>query len=267
MGARSFREAGWVWEGFATHGGIWPTIYGVGEGARYFGLDKLHFMFHPNTEQNLAKVAEFGEVVADISKWKFKHVKNESGYEIGFTAWHDGTPETVRAEAENLGRLSLNVPNLTGGIIDDFTVLVDRYGCTVEQQKRLFAALRSGNPALKMWVVVYHSQLDKDYWPPIASDVDIVNLWVGKSDDLPNLTAYVDRCAEVFPGKPIIVGSYLHDYGNRCGMAMDLLRTQYEIMLRLWETGKIQGYSIIGGALIDQDVIQAEWVRSFLAEH
>ena len=42
-------ETGWVWEGLAFDPGVQPTIYGVGEGTKYFGLDKANFIFHPNT--------------------------------------------------------------------------------------------------------------------------------------------------------------------------------------------------------------------------
>ena len=63
----SFREAGWVWEGFATHAGVKPTLYGVGEGWRWFGVPGVNFMFHPNNEIAFRKLQDAPRVVADLS--------------------------------------------------------------------------------------------------------------------------------------------------------------------------------------------------------
>ena len=63
------RDAGWVWEGSGFDPGVEPTLYGVGEGATFFGLDGANYMFHPNTEVAFAKLARVPRVTADISKW------------------------------------------------------------------------------------------------------------------------------------------------------------------------------------------------------
>ena len=261
--AGSFREAGWVWEGVATAAGVWPTIYGVGEGARYFGLSGVNFMFHPNTVSNLRKLADVPRVVCDISKWCFEHV-GEPGSEIGFTGVHRGDPATVLAEAENLSRVSLACPNVVGGIIDDFTTLVDRYGVTAAQVPDFRAALHSANPHLDLWVVAYSHQLDLDLWPALAPYIDVANLWLWNCQEIPRLEQHVDRCRTVFGDTPLIVGSYLRDFPSRRGVPLDLLARQYETMHRLWQQGRILGFSILGAFLIDQDIPQAEWVRDFL---
>ena len=56
-GTATFRDAGWVWEGQGMDPGVPPSIYGVGEGATYFGLDRCIFIFHPTTRITLAKLA------------------------------------------------------------------------------------------------------------------------------------------------------------------------------------------------------------------
>ena len=44
----SFRDLGWVWEGQGLDPKVPPSIYGLGQGARYFGLSRANYLFHPN---------------------------------------------------------------------------------------------------------------------------------------------------------------------------------------------------------------------------
>jgi len=69
MSAGSMAEAGWVWEGIGFDPGVEPTVYGVGEGATYFGVPGANFIFHPNNEVNFAKLSHVPKVTGDISKW------------------------------------------------------------------------------------------------------------------------------------------------------------------------------------------------------
>src|SRR4030065_280954 len=49
-GKPSFRDLGWVWEGQGIDPKVPPSIYGLGQGARYFGLSRVNYLFHPNDE-------------------------------------------------------------------------------------------------------------------------------------------------------------------------------------------------------------------------
>jgi len=266
MTASSFREAGWVWEGLATVA-IDPTLYGVGEGYRWFGVPGVNYMFHPNNEIAFGKLAEAPRIVADISKWYFERLRSEGGGENGFVARHDPRPERIRDEAENLSRLSRQFPNIVGAMIDDAHGMFGHESYAAGGPAAVREALHRHNPDLKLWVVVYANELDKPEWDLLKPHMDVVSLWLWNCAEIPNLAEHVAHCRRQFPDQEIIVGSYLHDYPSRTHMPLDLLAQQYETMLRLWEQGEIAGYSIIGGFFIDQAVAQAEWVRGFLAEH
>lgn len=263
MAAASFREAGWVWEGFATHAGVWPTLYGIGEGYRYFGVPGVNFMFHPNDEVAMRKLSEAPRVVCDISKWQFEHV-GQDGHEVGFTGVHDARPERIREEAANLSRLSRRFPNVQGGIIDDASNMF-RHKSYAEVAAGIKAAL-TAEAELRLWVVVYSHQVELAEWDTLKPHMDVVNLWLWDCREIPRLEEHVAHCERQFPGIRIVVGSYLRDFPSRAGVPLELLREQYEGMLRLWEAGRIEGYNILGAFLIDQDEAQAEWVRGFLGE-
>jgi hypothetical protein len=45
---------------------------------------------------------------------------------------------------------------------------------------------------------------------------------------------------------------------------MDMLQLQWELVLKCLAAGTIDGYSILGGFLIDMHTQQAAWVRDFI---
>ena len=60
---RKLVDAGWCWDGQGFNGGVNPSIFGAGEGTRWFGLNKVCFMFHPNNPLAMGKLHGFKEVV------------------------------------------------------------------------------------------------------------------------------------------------------------------------------------------------------------
>jgi len=257
----NMKDVGWVWEGQGFDPGVEPSIFGVGEGAKYFGLSRACFMFHPNNALAMEKLQHLDEVVCDISKWKYRWLS-----EGGIGHWVDSALASVCAEAGNVSCLSAQFPNITGAIHDDMLGLVKREGYGPDDYVPIYGALHSANPSLKLWAVVYSHELNPDQWAGFTPYMDIINLWVWEARNLPHLDEYMERCRALFPGKPIILGCYLRDYPTAEPVSMDLLRCQWERIPRYLERGWIQGYSILGTVLIDGQQEQAQWVREFIAD-
>ena len=254
------KDVGWVWEGQGLDPGVHPSIFGAGEGAKYFGLSRACFMFHPNNDLAMQKMSDLEEIVCDISKWKFRDTEHG-----GSEHWVDAKPESVRAEAENVSRLSTKYPNITGAIHDDMKGLVEREHCAPEQYAEIYAALKNHNPRLNLWAVVYTHELNPADWAGFEPFMDVINLWVWRAKDLPKLDEGVERCREMFPDKPLIMGCYLRDYTAAAPVPMELLKLQWEKLLRHLQEGTVAGYSILGAVLIDGQQEQAAWVRDFIA--
>lgn len=266
MADLSFGESGWVWEGLGFDPGVEPSIYGVGEGAAYFGLERSQLYFHPNDEVTLGKLADKQEVVCDISKWKWVEIPPDSTGGTGFRNWRDSAPATVIHEAAKLSALSVEFPNITGGIIDDASGVLHHETYTEDHAAEIGAALRSANPDLQLWLVIYTHELGMPQWQTFMPHTDVINLWVWEAVNLPHLREYVSQCAATFPDKPIVVGSYIRDYPTQAPVPLELMAQQYETMAELYEEEQIAGYSILGGCLIDQHPQQAEWISHFLAQ-
>jgi len=253
------RDHGWIWEGQGLDPGVYPSIFGVGEGAEYFGLRKVCYMFHPNDELAMKKLSHLEEVVCDISKWRFKRTEG------GTANWADSSPDSVKSEARKVSALSTRYPNVKAAIHDDMKGLVEKEGFGPERYAEVYGALRSANPGLKLWSVVYSHELDGGYWRGFMPYIDVVNLWVWNARDLTGLDEYIERTREIFARKPIVVGCYLRNYPERSPVPMDMLKHQWNVVKSAIEDGRILGFSILGTVLIDGHQEQANWIRDFIA--
>ncbi len=259
----SFRDLGWVWEGQGIDPGVPPSIYGLGQGACYFGLSRANFLFHPNDVYALELLKDYDEVTCDISKW---------GWE-----WNaDGRPAckakgdlaTVQAEGENVARLAKQFPNVSGVYCDDLLGLMNRFKYGAKEFGNIRSAIRDANPAIKLWSVVYTHEFAKaDFWAAMRPHIDVVTLWIWNSNDLGQMPEYVDQCRRLFPEKPIVMGVYLRDYTKAAPIPVSRVRGQMEGIAELVESGKLAGYSILAAVLIDGHRPQADAVRDFIAAH
>lgn len=259
---RPFSEVGWCWDGQGFNGGVDPSIFGAGEGTRWFGLKRTAFMFHPNTELAMEKLRDFEEVLCEISKWKVRRCENGVAHHL------DGAIDTKRAEAATVGRLSRSFPNVTGAIDDDLLGIIRREKIEPDQYRLVYEALKQENPNLSLWVVVYDRELDKENWAGFEPFADVVNLCVGnQTRDFPRLGAFLDRCEAIFPGKPVNLIYRLRDFGERPlgPVRMDLLAEHWRDIRKYIDRGRLSGYSILGGFLIDMHPEQARWLRDFIA--
>jgi hypothetical protein len=257
-GPARLADAGWCWDGQGFNGGVNPSIFGAGEGARWFGLSKECFMFHPNNSLAMEKLCGFREVVCEISKWKVRRCEN------GVAHFLDGSIQTKADEAAKVSALSKDYPLVTGAIDDDLLGIIKREKIKPEQYAAVRAALTKDNPALKLWTVVYTHELNKESWAGFEPFMDVIHLWEWDAAKLPELPRHLDRCREIFPGKPIHLGCYLRDFVRKQGVAMDMLKVQWELVRKYVADGTIAAYAILGGFLIDMHPEQATWVRDFI---
>ena len=165
-------DVGWVWEGQGLDPGVHPSIFGLGEGADFFGLKKCHFLFHHTTELALWKLRDKEEVVCDITK----HLPRDVG-KGGSENYSKANIETVRSEAEKVSRLSLKFPNVTGAIHDDLLRMLREQGFGGDKYATVSDAPKRHNPNLKLWIVVYAKEMDKPEWLGVEPYVDVINLW------------------------------------------------------------------------------------------
>jgi hypothetical protein len=134
-------DVGYVWEGQGFNRYLFPSIYGVGEGVRYFGLNKMVYMYHPNTRVAMEKLTSYSEVICDISKWKVRGQEDNS-----ILKYHDGKIETKLEEARAVSDLSVQFPNVKGGYDDDLMGMIKKQGYTPDQYAPVYHELKRKTP-------------------------------------------------------------------------------------------------------------------------
>ena len=258
-------DVGWVWEGQGLDPGVHPSIFGVGEGATFFGLAKSHFLFHETTPLALEKLHDKKAVACDISKWRFRDC-GEGGR--GSEGYPDASLSTILAEAELVSRLSCEYLNVEGGFFDDMLGLMRQRGHGVEEAMAIRAALRKYNPELYLECVVYSHELeDAVFWRQVKPCMDIVSFWAWGYPRLQTLETDLHRCRELFEGLPVRIGCYLRDYPTQSPMPMDAVRMQWDFVLKALDKQWVEGYDILGAVLIDGQLEQARWIRDFIRAH
>jgi hypothetical protein len=261
----TFADVGWCWDGQGFCLGIPPSIFGHGEGTRWFGLNKTCFMFHPNSELGMEKVSGFNEVICEISKWKFRRCERDE-HDCGSVNYLDGRIEVKREEAARVSKLARSFPNITGAIDDDLLGIIKREGIVPDQYRTVYEALKSDNPNLKLWTIVYSRELDARNWKGFEPFIDVVNLCIGKEcEEFGRLDEFLNICGEIFPDKPVNLLYRLTDFRPPGPIPMELVRSQWPKILNAWKEKRIEGFSILGGFLIDLYPEQARWIQDFIA--
>ena len=242
------RENTWLWGG--------PTPYWGGstkpdcamDGARWFGFQNVVYVYGPVDEEAIALHSSARRLLCQLSE-----VSRSPGASRGTDA------ET----AERLSKLSLQYQNIEGGIIDD---LVGHYGrdLSLEGIAEIRNALKSHNDRLKLYSVVYASELESPKIKEIEPYVDAVNLWLGYKSQLNEMDYAIEKCRLVFPGKKIMLGVFLFDYfATQAPNTVDFLSFQLEKARGYLAQGKISDIVILGDREIEKVPDEARFTRDF----
>lgn len=266
MAPASLKDTGWVWEGLGFDPGVLPSIYGVGEGATYFGLPGANFIFHDNNDVTLSKLSHVQRVTGDISNWVWYETTAATG-RFTFAQGREDDPKSVAAEAEKLGQLALRHKHVVGAFIDDTHGVAKHANYTPQTPARIKEALCRHNPGLDLWIVVYTHEFGEPYWSDWLEHVDVINLWVWECRNLPHLDEYIRKARKLFPSQRLVMGVYLRDYPTRAPVPIEMLRVELEAIARHVESGELDGFNILAACLIDQHPEQAEFVRDFIHSH
>ena len=169
-------------------------------------------------------------------------------------------------EATHLSEMSLKYPNIIGGVVDDMIG-----NCGTKYSKKIYMemhdALKSANPNLELYGVVYTHELDKPMAKRLVDCIDHVILWTWDKDQLMDLDVNIERCLRLFPGKPIMMGVFMFDYGLTC-LPSDVpsIRYQLEKSRKYLQEGKIQDIVILGDREIHKCPEVAVFIRDFFQQ-
>ncbi len=134
---------------------------------------------------------------------------------------------------------------------------------TVSELRELRQQLRLPDRQLNLGVTLYTYQLT----PRVRSHLelcDTISLWTWKSEDLQALPQHFETLRSLAPGKRLLLGCYLYDFGNNRPIPLDRMKAQTEQGFRWLREGKIEGIIFLGSNLCDLGLEAVEWTRGWI---
>ncbi|NLV73506.1 MAG: hypothetical protein GXY52_02305 [Chloroflexi bacterium] len=161
-----------------------------------------------------------------------------------------------------------DIPPLAGAIMDDFfhkpneSGAVSRY--SGEEIAGFADALHRANRPLDLWVVLYAHDLDLDV-APILAECDVVTFWTWTAPELADLERNMARVRELAPGKRIVQGCYMWDFGTNQEIPQPALERQFETGLEWLKAGVTDGMILLASCICDLGIPGVEWARQWVA--
>ena len=174
-----------------------------------------------------------------------------------------GPPFVYKNRVAQILRLAKKYPQIEGVVLDDMSSVGMDKGFKAEHIAQIRELLGDANKQVKIWGVVYTMNLDRPGMNDCIKQLDVILLceWFGHK--VGDFEKHVAHCEKLFPGKPIVLGTYLYDYGRGRRMTPDLLKLQYDIALKLFREGRIEGIEF---TTIDNDAEAVTWTADWIKQ-
>jgi len=153
-------------------------------------------------------------------------------------------------------------PQIEAVLIDDMTSVAASHGFLPEHLRGIKDELKKQELPLDLWGVLYTMNFPLPGTDPLVRELDVINLWHWHAKDTANLEANVAECERRYPGKPIVAGLYLYDYGDGRRMPLDIHEAQCETALKLLKEQRIRGIVFLS-INDDPEVVKwtADWIK------
>lgn len=242
----------WLWGGPTPFWGGSSAKDALVTAAEYFDIKNGVYVYGSTSEEMIGLHSSFGKLLCQINKnCRTPEVQNEMSEE---------------ENAELLSRLSLKFPNIIGAMCDDVTNNIHGNILPTEFVTR-FEALKKHNPALKMYGTVYVHELTKKDFSVVLPYIDVITLWFWSMNEIIDYDENIKRCQKAFPGKKILQGIFIQDYGlSDCGAIPELLKFQLDRARKYLKDGVLEGVVILGDREIKKWPTVAAAVKKYLQE-
>ena len=241
----------WLWGGPTPYWGGNMADDALVTAADYFKTENGVYVYGATNEKTLQLHSGFKKLICQVNS----NCRTPGAQE----------GSTDAENAERLSKLSLQFPNITGAVCDDFGV---KYLHIVppEPITEIRRGLKKYNENLKLYCVVYAHELaqNKDF-SLVVDQIDVVNFWLWHMEDILEYDKYIEMCQKTFPGKPILQGIFLHEYGTSdAGQMPELLIYQLERCRKYLAEGVLEGVVLLGDREIRKWPESAKAVQDYL---
>lgn len=259
---KTVRDAMWIWghyEGSYDNTFGLPRNSSIGPvaGAKSMGLHNLIFIQYDG--KPVPPYDDYARPMRSLDKIMWSLTGNGGA--------------TSAKERDAVLALAGRMPNITGVFMDDFFVGDASKSTTAEAPAVLSARnlddlrkqLMVAGRRLDLGVTLYTHQLDGQ----IASHLkycDIVSLWTWKAADLSHLEENFAKFQSIAPGKRVLLGLYMWDFGVHKPMPLDSMKGQCNLAIKWLREGRIEGVIFLATNICDMNLEAVNWTRSWIAE-
>lgn len=180
-----------------------------------------------------------------------------------------GEPVTEWGDTDEVIRQAKIFPNITGGVFDDFFLPHRISYYTPDKLRQIKNRMcNAAGRQLDMWVVCYEDKLDNveniaDY----LNAFDVITFWTWKGSQLDRAGYNIDRIHTLAPGKRILAGCYMWNYGESCPLTIEQMKLQTDIYMDYIKQGKIDGIIICSNCVADLEIEAVQWMRNWIREN
>ena len=239
----------WVWGGPTPQWGGSMADDTLVRGADYFNAENVVYVYGPTNEKMMQIHSKYKKMLCQVNA----NCRTEGAL--------------YRSEEENaalLSELSLKYPNITGAMCDDYCTGTNRI-LLPERYEKIYRGTKKHNKDLSVYGVVYAHELPVRNFQLIQDYVDVVNFWIWNKDEILDYDEHIAACQENFPGKPIVQGIFIHEYGRAdMGNPPALLEYQLDKAREYMAKGVVKGIIILGDREIGKWPESASAVREYL---
>jgi hypothetical protein len=241
----------WLWGGPTPYWGGNMADDALVTAADYFKSENGVYVYGATNEKTLQLHSGFKKLICQV---------NDNCRTPGA---QEGS--TNEENAERLSKLSLQFPNIIGAVCDDMTTSY-LHIVPPEPVQAVHRGLKKYNKDLKLYGVVYAHELvgEKDF-SLVSEYFDVVNFWLWHMEDILEYDKYIEMCQKKFPGKKILQGIFLHEYGSSdAGQMPELLIYQLERCRKYLAEGVLEGIVLLGDREIRKWPESAKAVQDYL---
>ena len=180
-----------------------------------------------------------------------------------------GEPVTDWGDLDEVVRQARMYPNIVGGVFDDFFLPARIEAFTPEKLREVKQRMCTGaGRELDMWVVCYEDKLDNvKNIGAYLNEFDVITFWTWCGSQLYSAERNFDRIRELAPGKRIMAGCYMWNYGEGKPLTESEMRFQLYLYYRLIKEKRIDGIIVCSNCIADLDIENVALMRSFILEH
>ena len=240
----------WVWGGPTPFWGGSTADDTLVRGADYFGAKNVVYVYGPTDDKMMSMHSKYTQMLCQVnSQCRTPGAQGEFSDE---------------ENAEYLSKLSLKYPNIAGAMCDDVSTAFEKIVLPETFEAR-YKALKKYNEQLKMYGVIYVHELGAKDYSLIQDYMDVVNLWFWNKDEILDYDENIALCQKNFPGKPIIQGIFLHEYGRSdAGNLPELVIYQLDKAREYIAEGIVSGVILLGDREIKKWPDVAKAVKDYL---